>query len=222
MRTILRRTVLTVLAIVLAVVLGTLVPRPLFPATAQSGEPARTILVFTNPIHTDIVIPIDAGTLKRFGFLAAAGLPSAHPDARWLAFGWGSRAFYIETPTWADLKPGPLLAALTVDRSVMLVSIAGEIDPSHPAVAVYDIGAAEFAKLLDFIEASFQQGPGGPILIAGAAYGAEDGFFEANDSFNALLGCNTWTAAALREAGLQTGWWNPLPATLKLSLELHN
>jgi uncharacterized protein (TIGR02117 family) len=182
----------------------------------------RTILVLTNPIHTDIAIPVDARTLRRFGFLAEAGLPATHPQARWMVFGWGSRAFYIETPTWDRLKPGPALAAMTVDRSVIHVSIAGDLDPSHPSVTTYEIGEAKFGRLMDFIEAGFQKGPNGPVSIPGTAYGPDDGFFEANGWFTALLGCNTWTARGLREAGLQTGWWNPLPATLAWSLELHN
>ncbi|TIU71371.1 MAG: TIGR02117 family protein, partial [Mesorhizobium sp.] len=40
-------------AIVLAAALGTLVPRPLWPAAA-AGEGSRHILVLSNPIHTDI------------------------------------------------------------------------------------------------------------------------------------------------------------------------
>jgi uncharacterized protein (TIGR02117 family) len=208
------------LAVVLAVVLGIVLPRPLFHMSAKAGEPARTILFLTNPIHTDIAIPIDAGTRQQFGYLAGAGLPSTDPEA--LIFGWGSRAFYIETPTWSELKPGPVLAALTLDRSVMHVSVAGEIDPSDPAVTLYRLGEAEFDRLTGFIAASFTQGPDGPVFIQDTAYGPDDGFFEANGVFNALLGCNTWTARALREAGLRTGWWNPLPATLALSLALHN
>jgi uncharacterized protein (TIGR02117 family) len=56
----------------------------------------------------------------------------------------------------------------------------------------------------------------------GKSYGSDDAFFEANGYFNALLGCNTWTAAALRAAGVKTGWWTPLPPLLITSLHLHN
>ena len=76
--------------------------------------------------------------------------------------------------------------------------------------------------MLAFIRASFAEANGAPVHIEGAHYGDADGFFEANGSFNALIGCNTWTARALRQAGLQTGWWNPLPQTLAYSLALHN
>ncbi|MER9327007.1 DUF2459 domain-containing protein [Mesorhizobium sp. M0587] len=46
--------------------------------------------------------------------------------------------------------------------------------------------------------------------------------YQANDHFNALVGCNTWTAAAFRTAGLRTGRWNPLPVSLGLSMRLYN
>lgn len=218
-----RRVFSAILVFGLAVALGTLVPRPIRPTTAAADTAAvRSILLLSNPIHTDIAIPIDDGTRARFPFLDAAGLPAAHPEARWLVFGWGGRAFYLETPTWSELKPMPVLKALTADSSVMHVQIAGEISSSHPAVTRFDIDEVGFDRLLGFIAASFVQGADGPLVIADAAYGPNDQFFEAKGYFNALFGCNTWTARALREAGLRTGVWNPLPITLSVSLDLYN
>ncbi len=137
-------------------------------------------------------------------------------------FGWGSRAFYIGTPTWSELSAGPLFRALTLDNSAMHVEVAGDIPEPNPAVAAYEISEGGFQRLLTFVAQGFRQGANGPELIEGAAYGDYDAFFEANGYFNALVGCNTWTAGALRAAGLQTGWWNPLPVTLGYSLRLHN
>jgi uncharacterized protein (TIGR02117 family) len=149
-------------------------------------------------------------------------MPVWHPDARWLVFGWGGRAFYLETPTWGELKPLPVLKALTLDSSVMHVEAAGDITEPHPAVTGFDVSEAEFGRIVNFITDSFEWGENGPVLIAGAEYGNDDRFFEAKGYFNAFLGCNAWTAKALREAGLRTGWWNPLPATLATSMQLHN
>ncbi|MBZ9896350.1 MULTISPECIES: TIGR02117 family protein [unclassified Mesorhizobium] len=219
MRKRLRFLAVLVAAVVLVAALGTLVPRPLWPAAA-AGEGVRHILVLSNPIHTDIAIPVDDGVRRRFRFLAAAGQPSDAPEVRYIVFGWGGRAFYLETPTWSQLKAMPVFKALTLDASVMHVEVAGDI--SGPDVAGFDIPEDRFAALLDFIDASFQQGPGGPIVIARAAYSDFDRFYEANGHFNALAGCNTWTAAALRTAGLRTGWWNPLPVSLGWSLKLYN
>lgn len=136
--------------------------------------------------------------------------------------GWGGRAFYLETPTWGDLKPLPVFRALTIDSSVMHVDLAGGIDESHPTVTTLDLGPAEFQRLTDFIQTSFVHQAGEVAVVPDAAYGNSDRFFEAHGYFNAFVGCNTWTAAALRAAGLRTGLWNPLPQTLTLSLKLFN
>ena len=215
-----RRLVFVLLIVALAILAGTLVPRPLWP-TGDGELPTRGILVLTNPIHTDIAVPIDAELRARFDFLQQAGVPTADPRARWLIFGWGGRAFYLETPTWADLKPLPVLKALTMDRSVMHVDVGGEIE-RRPSATRFEIDERAFHRLIGFIFESFAQASGAPVVISGASYGATDRFYEARGAFNALIGCNTWTARALREAGLRTGWWNPVPKTLAVSLKLYN
>lgn len=223
MTSVIRGVFLAVMLVVLAVAAGTFVPRPLSaPGPVAAGEGTRRILVLSNPIHTDIAIPLDAQTRAAYGFLAASGIPVAEPAAEWLIIGWGGRSFYLETPTWADLKPMPVLRALTIDRSVMHVDIAGPIDEGHPSVRAFDLSPTGFRDLSAFIEASFVREEGGIMPIAGAGYGAHDRFFEAHGSFNALVGCNTWTARALRAGGLRTGWWNPMPQTLAFSLDLYN
>lgn len=213
---------LVLIVAALAVGLGTFVPRPLWQASADTPAATRHILLLKNPIHTDIAIPVDDAVRQRFHFLVDAGIPADSPEVRYIVFGWGGRAFYLETPTWSELKAVPVMKALTLDASVMHVDVAGDIVEPHPDVAGFDIGEDRFAALLDFIAASFRQGPGGPIVIENEAYSRFDRFYEANGHFNALVGCNTWTAAALRTAGLRTGWWNPLPVSLGLSMRLYN
>lgn len=210
------------LAVAAAVILGTVMPRPLFRSVEAADSSPRRILVLANPIHTDIAIPIRQDLLERFDFLGAEGLPVDLPQARYLVFGWGSRAFYLNTPTWSELRPGPVLRALTLDSSVIHVSLAGTISEENPDVAGFDLTEAGFERLLAFVEHGFQQQERSPAKIEGASYGDYDLFFEANGSFNALAGCNTWTAGALRAAGIRTGWWTPLPSTLFYSLRLHN
>lgn len=217
-----RRASYALLLALAAVVLGIVAPRPLFRHLAAADTQHRRILVLSNPIHTDIAIPVSSDVLERFAFLRSQGLAVDLPQVRYIVFGWGSREFYLNTPTWSELRPGPLLRALTMDASVMHVSLAGEIAAADPAAAGFDLTEDGFRHLLAFIEQGFRQGPDGPERIEGASYGDHDLFFEANGNFTALAGCNTWTAEALRAAGLRTGWWTPLPATLLYSLRLHN
>lgn len=209
--------------IILAAVIGTFLPRPLFESkNLRSTGDTHRILVLSNPIHTDIAILLSDETRSAYAFLGASGIPVADPRVEWLVIGWGGRSFYLETPTWSDLKPMPVFRALTVDRSVMHVDIAGTIDEAHPSVRAFDLSTVEFRNLSDFIQASFVREQGKVALIPDAGYGGYDQFFEAHGFFNALVGCNTWTAAALRAAGLRTGFWNPLPQSLGLSLDLFN
>ncbi|MBB4505414.1 uncharacterized protein (TIGR02117 family) [Rhizobium leguminosarum] len=207
----------------LSAVCGTLIPRPLIaPVEASSAAVTHRILLLSGSIHTDIAIPLDAETRAAFSFLGNTDFPLGHLSAEWLIIGWGGRAFYLETPTWAELKPLPVLRALTIDRSVLHVDLAGPITEPQPTVTAFDVSEDQLAQLRAFISDSFVRDAGAVVPIADAGYGEIDRFFEARGYFNALFGCNTWTAAALRSAGLRTGIWNPLPQALRLSVSVYN
>lgn len=205
-----------------ALLLGTFVPRPLWPDATATGVQEHRILVLSNPIHTDIAIPIDDATRTRFGFVRGAGVPIDAPGARYLVVGWGGRDFYLNTPTWSQLKLVPFLKGITVDRSVMHVDVVGDIPSGAAYATAFDLDRNRFDALTAFVIGSFTASPTGPIAIDGFRYGDYDAFYEADGRFSAILGCNTWTAAALRAGGLRTGWWNPLPPMLGLSLALYN
>lgn len=205
-------------------IVSALVPRPVFPVEAGNGGSVE-IYVTANPIHSDIIIPFDNAARSEFAFLREGNGAAwfDNPNVRYIAFGRGGRSFYIETPTWGDLKAIPLLKGLTLDTATIHVEPLGEIFRDNPSVTALTISAQGLELLRAEIRASFTQGADlTPILIAGKSYGQFDDFYEATGYFNALLGCNTWTAHMLRVAGLRTGLWNPLPQSLRLSLKLYN
>ncbi len=221
LRYVLLAVAVAVIAVPAALGLGAVVPRGGAPSPEGEGGPV-TILLLANAIHTDIVLPVTPDLRRRFGFLGKDGLPIGRSDVAGLVVGWGGRAFYTQTPTWADLSFWPAAKSLTLDRSVMHVALAGAIDRSAPDVRCVALGARSYERLLKFIEAGFERAPDGePVEIENAGYTPFDRFYEAVGWFNVLVGCNTFTAAALRSAGLTTGLWTPLPATLFLSLDLY-
>ena len=188
---------------------------------AAPGKPHR-ILVLKGPIHSDIALPADPQTRQSLAFLADAGLPVARPDVAWIIVGWGGRSFYTETPTWADLKPMPLLKTVTGDASAMHVALAGPIDANHPDVREIELSDAAYRRMVAAMLAGFAPGADtATIEIRGKNYGPYDRFFEAKGTFHLLANCNAWTAAMLREGGIATGLWTPLPSLLFLSLDLH-
>jgi len=180
------------------------------PGWRTRPEAGVTIFVETNGIHTGIVVPklaagIDWRPLARAAHLA---------DPRYaaydhLAFGWGERAFYLETPTWADVRPPTILhAAIGSDRTLLHVEhlprpVAG------PQVRAVVLRPAEYRRLAAVIAAS---------VVAGGehqrGYHAYDAFYEGRGRYTAIMTCNAWTGAALRAAGVRMGRWTPFPATV--------
>lgn len=115
-----------------------------------------------------------------------------------------------------------MLKALTIDRSVMHVDVAGDIALPNLVAMPFDISEQGFERLLDFIDQSFERSGSEPKVIPDAGYGETDRFLEAIGQFNAVFGCNSPTAEALRAVGLQTGWWMPLPMNVRALVALHN
>ena len=208
--------------VIVVLTLGCLIPRPLFQSNIVDEKSAE-ILVITNPIHTDIAIAATPKTLAEFSFLSDSGMPLDNPNVRWIMLGWGGRAFYTETPTWADLKLIPALKGLTADAATLHIDLLGNVDRTNPVVTSFKISEVGMEAMRQEILATFQRDKNGkPELIEGKSYGDYDRFYEAKGTFNALVGCNIWAAKMLRVAGLQTGWWNPLPQSLRISLNLQN
>ena len=155
-------------------------PRPLLDRAIGSEPPTRRILVLSSPIHTDIAVPIDARTLADFAFLRDAGLPVDHPDARWILFGWGGRAFYLQTPDLGELQPLPVFKALTLDASVMHVEILGAIDEPWPALLELRHSRKQIPRHARLHPRQLRRKrTARPLHIAGAHYGETDAFFEA-------------------------------------------
>ena len=217
---------LLVLAVALSVplYLGATIAGALIPAApsrlpqAVTGSQAdgERIYLLTTLLHADFAIPVDDELRARFAFLGDAGVPLGSADLRYLVFGWGSRAFYINTPTLADISAATTLRAMTGDESVMHVLPARDVSvlPNATAIRLPDGG---LERLLDFIEASFERGSD----ASQQGYGYGDVFYAARGGFNIFRPCNIWVASGLRRAGLATGAWTPTTHSLMLGLSLH-
>lgn len=220
MRVTVKWLVFALLALAFALLAGTFLPRPLI--TGSNLQATRTIMVIANPIHSDIVIPLDEDVRKMLQPIIGADLLAQFADRGNLVIGWGGRSFYLETPRWSDLKARPLLRAFTLDRSVLHMDSIDDAVLARIAAQHLSVNDQGFANLLSFLAQSFDRDETGRAREQLAGYGPGDRFFAATGYFNAFAGCNTWTSAALRAAGLRTGWWNPMPQSLQLSLRLFN
>jgi uncharacterized protein (TIGR02117 family) len=187
------------------------------PTNAHWRPPAHGIVIYveTNGVHTDLVLPVSAAGVDWRNLVK----PSDIADPRYaaydhVAFGWGDKRFFLETPTWADVRPGPVIgAALGLDGTVMHVEHLPAPSPS-PDVRPILLRPDEYRRLADFIRASFAQLPPGerPEIFHG--YDDYDAFYSASGRYDALMTCNAWTGSALRHAGVRVGAWTPFAPTV--------
>ena len=187
----------------------------------KQAEAGVTVFIRTNGVHTWIVMPkvtdeVDWRPL----------LPGEHlKDRRWgrgdhVALGYGNRTFYLETPTWGDLTmKNAFLAAFGQGRSLMHADHDHQpraSDHQRPIVLTRE----EYRRLAAFARRSFQfDREGKAIPILGRGYGPSDIFYEAVGPYSAFYTCNSWTGAALREAGVKTGVWTPLSQSIMWRLD---
>lgn len=155
----------TLLLYLTAALIGALVP------VNPGYLPARVgidVYLRSNGVHTDLILPLRAADVDWTARVPFA-LLAPQPGVDYLAFGWGDRSFYLNTPNWADLKVSTALVALSgFDASIMHVETSG-VPPAGPRTRHLRLSIAQYDQLAAYIAASFRRAPQGtPAMIAGA------------------------------------------------------
>ena len=183
-------------------------------------EKTHTVYLVAGTLHADFLIPTSGELLDRFDFLRETKLPLNHPNLQYLAFGWGSKAFYTTAGSYSDIKPSAVFHAVTGDQSVMRIAGFGEIDTSASDIIQLSISKAQLSQLLSFLEASFAKGQVGNYLhLPKESIAPNDAFYEGVGDFNIFHPCNQWVNLGLRKMGVQVGRWTPTTHSLRYSLE---
>jgi uncharacterized protein (TIGR02117 family) len=177
------------------------------------------ILVISSAIHADIVMPIETDGVNWRERFPAACFRGDTSEATHVAIGWGDKGFFLETPTWGDLKASTTAHALLwPSDSCMHVRLTKAEYLSEDARAVR-ISPEQYQRLVRYITATFQQnGDGSFVPITGYHYGRNDAFFDAHGTYHGLNTCNSWAGRGLQAAGVRTPWLTPLPKTVYLYL----
>jgi uncharacterized protein (TIGR02117 family) len=183
------------------------------PANAGWKQPEQgvTLFVRTNGVHTWIMVPAVTPEMDWRAVAPAVHIRDQRYAGNYLAFGYGNREFYLNTPRWADLRAQTAVqAAFGQGRSLMHVEHEWNPRPNEYQ-KVFRISRDQYRRLAAHILQSFEVDAAGrtrPLL--GRGYGPADIFYEARGPYNAFLTCNEWTGEALRAAGVRMGIWTPL------------
>ena len=176
----------------------------------RAPESGVTIWVESNGIHTGFVMPKVAAGIDWRPFAPAADLRDPR-YARFdhVAIGWGEHGFYLGTPTWAELRPGTVLAAALGSGRTLLHVEHVPAPRDGPDERRIVLRPEEYRRLATFI---ITARVGGGRRWPG--YGANDVFYQARGRYSALHTCNSWTGEGLRAAGVRVARWTPFPATV--------
>ena len=173
------------------------------------------------PIHYDFLLPMSPELRTRYSFAASAGVPVEAPHAEWLLVGWGSEAFYTTAGTYADMQPGAVWTAITGDRAVLHLDVAGDVS-GVAGIEYFTLSDAQYQALLSSLEANFQRDQTGARLPLTAHFNDHDAFYAAKGNFSIWRPCNVWVGETLRAAGVPFGIWTPTPQAVEMSLRWHS
>ena len=162
----------------------------------------KEIFVTTNGIHLALILPAE---LINQGFRTELKIPS---EINFVSFGWGDKAFYLNTPEWTDLKIQTAVKALFI-KSETALHVTNHKMPgaSWKAVAICP---SQIESLNDFIRNSFETNQGSILLeIEGEGYGKNDKFYEAIGNYTCIYTCNNWVNEGLKRTKIKTSVWSP-------------
>lgn len=165
--------------------------------------------VISNGVHTDICLPVETVYHDWKMYVPVHPYSGVSDSPVYISIGWGDKGFYLDTPTWADLKFSTAVnAAFLSSETAMHIKYWDQTPDMNEDVMLCSMNVEEYKNLIEFILGSFEQSNKNigyaPIIITGAGYTDSDNFYEANDTYNCLKTCNTWTNESLKICGVKT------------------
>lgn len=166
------------------------------------------IFLLSNGVHTDIVVPLQNEVKDWSKSVRIENTKAKDFSVKYVAFGWGDKGFYLETPIWADLKMSTALKAATgLSSSAIHTTFYKNMRENESCKKIL-ISKENYTKLVSYIEASFQIKNERLLQIAtNYTYGNNDAFYEAKGSYSLFYTCNTWANSALKAARQKTSLW---------------
>ncbi|MBI5540899.1 MAG: TIGR02117 family protein [Bacteroidia bacterium] len=179
-------------------------------AKKESGK-TISVYILTNGVHTDIVMPIKNDQYDWSKEIKFEYTKKKDSLMQFIAIGWGDKGFYLETPTWADLKfTTAFNAAFGLSNSAIHATFYKKIEESESCIKI-NISKKQYFNLIKYILRSLKKDKNGHFINikTNANYGDNDAFYEAYGSYSLLHTCNTWTNISLVSCGQKACMWTP-------------
>lgn len=211
-----------VLVIAALLTVGYFTPRKWENAAPNCKTSPYKVYIAGDKMHVNLILPVQnqAFDWKRFLSIEEIGRDTQE-NYRYLKFGWGDRDFYMNTPSWSQVKISSVLRALLMpgNPTAMYVQGSPNIPQEQAEIKCVGVSQKDYLQLVRFIQDSFQQTKQGtPLRIQDGAEAAS-GFYEATGHYSALKTCNTWAANGLRAANINTPLWSGLASAVMMHVD---
>jgi uncharacterized protein (TIGR02117 family) len=179
------------------------------------------IYILTNGVHTDIVMPAKTATFDWTQEVKHANTSANDTSYAWLSMGWGDKGFYLQTPTWADLKASVAFKAATGLSSTAIHTTYYSTINERASCKKIMISKEQYSRLVNYITNSFKKDSNEHFMHipTNAVYGKHDAFYEANGSYSIFKTCNTWANNALKSCGQKCCLWTAFDTGIFLKYE---
>lgn len=170
-----------------------------------------TAYVISNGVHTDIIVPLRNDIIDWNRYLPVSNTSGKDTTVNFIAFGWGDKGFYLETPSWNDLKFSTAFKAVfALDPSAVHVTYYRNPQPNNSCRLIH-LTHEQYRRLAAYLFSSFTLDKNGmpENIKTTAVYGQHDAFYEARGRYNLFKTCNTWTNTALKISGQKACLWTP-------------
>lgn len=168
-----------------------------------------SIYILSNGVHTDLVLPIKTAEMDWSELVKYEHTKAKDSTAQFVAFGWGDKGFYLETPTWAELKPSVAFkAAFALSESAIHTTFYKQLQESEKCVKI-TVSKANYKRLVQYIQNSFDKGENNQLIHipTTANYGNNDTFYEAEGTYSLLYTCNSWANNGLKACQQKASLW---------------
>jgi uncharacterized protein (TIGR02117 family) len=179
------------------------------PAEKSADPKEIAIYIKTNGAHTDIVLPVRNNQMDWSREIKYENIASSDTVYPYLAIGWGDKGFYLETPTWAELKPSVAFkAAFWLSTAAMHATYYKSMTEDDRCKKI-TVSKKQYAELVSYITQWFQKDAGGHFINikTTANYGETDAFYEAKGRYSLFFTCNTWANSTLKACGQKGCVW---------------
>ncbi len=171
-----------------------------------------SIYILSNGVHTDLVVPIKNEEIDWNQFVKFEHTTGKDSMANFVAFGWGDKGFYLDTPTWSELKVSTAFkAAFALSEAAIHTTFYREMEEGEKCVKI-NVSKEQYKLLVHYITASFDTDDNNQFIHipTTANYGEHDTFYEAKGTYNLFYTCNTWANNGLKACHQKASLWTLL------------